>query len=176
MPTLIIESGAGVVGANAYESRGDTLARLDDQGFTALAGLTDDNLKDALIIRATSQINARMKARPFGSPLNPEQGLYFPRNWGGLSIPVEILTASALQAECLALPIAEPTTGIVSLLTKLPVGVTEVQVSDDTRMKVSAKGTSSVQERDLKADIEDLLNAIFALDEFDYPDVSISVF
>lgn len=173
MPTLIVESGAGDAGANVYEDRTDTLVRLDDQGFTALASLTGDTQKDALIIRGTSQINARMKARPFGLPLNPGQGLYFPRSWAGLAIPVEIKLASALQAECLALPLSGSST---SILSQLPIGVTEVQMSEDARFKVSASGIVSVQERDLKASIEDLLIAMFALEELAYPPVSILAF
>ncbi len=102
--TLIIETGEGVVDANAFETLADTKVRLIDLGYTDFSGLSDTVKETACIFQGTRTIDSSLSGRMKGSPLKSDQGLYYPRNFliRGKEIPDDLLLLCAYSAEKVA--------------------------------------------------------------------------
>lgn len=121
---LIEEDGTGVQAANTFQNLQSALDLIAGRGYTHFA--TINVFQENVLIRGTQSVNTSVSYNNVGTPLNIEQGLYYPRtgypNCGGVNsvsvgfrgsnlllatgpveIPEDIKLASALKAEHIAL-------------------------------------------------------------------------
>jgi hypothetical protein len=77
MPTLIIEDGSVVAGANSFITVAELEAYLTDLGRTLTAATED--AKEVLLIKAQRAISTRLTY--WGDPVSQDQRTCLPRNW-----------------------------------------------------------------------------------------------
>lgn len=80
MPTLVVETGSGVTGANSYISLADATSYLAVHSLAATwTGLASDDLRNEALIKATRYIEARFGRRFLGHKALPGNALSWPR-------------------------------------------------------------------------------------------------
>lgn len=142
--TIVVETGAGVAGANSYQDRAAVRA------FAAARGVTlsiDDDVVGAQLVKASDWLQARESSfigvRSHVPPDEPLQPLAWPRKDDGcgcaaadldpLAVPVGIVQAQAflVMAQFSGFDIS-PTLTASSLVTREKVGPLEVQYATPT--------------------------------------------
>lgn len=76
--TLVVEDGTGVVGANAYDDAATAETWLTDEGYTAFAATSANQVR--LLTSATRAIEQQIVHSVTGWPLREDQGLLYPRS------------------------------------------------------------------------------------------------
>lgn len=163
--SIVVETGEGIAGANAYEAVASALTRLSDLGFTAFADLANDAARAVKLVMGTRSVDTSLHASARGTPKRLSQGLYYPRAGyytldrfvDTFGIPDDVILASALKAEFLAARDAAS-----NELASMPAGVLEVVYADGVRIKKAAGQLRSPALVDLQAEISSLVDRLTA--------------
>jgi hypothetical protein len=102
--TVTVEDGTGIEDANSYVSADDAETYCENHGLSSWTSSSDDDAKEAALIRASAAIDARYGACFPGTRLKGrDQGLQWPRlaaydisGWliGDKEVPVEVINAT----------------------------------------------------------------------------------
>lgn len=114
--SLIVETGAGITGANAYVSIVNCTAYHAERGNTAWTDVGDDDLYSAAIIRATMALDANHGDRWPGKRILAAQTLDWPR-WGAWDrdgLPLTLVPLGVYNATCEAALVELVTPGALS--------------------------------------------------------------
>lgn len=127
---MIIETGEGLPNADSYASQEDTAIYHSDRGNTQWVMTTDAGQISALI-RATDYLDGHYRAHGF--PLNPAQGLQWPRAGDG-AVPRAVRHATMMLAlEALSGPLTGRAERGVKSITESAEGVGSTSTTyDDT--------------------------------------------
>lgn len=113
--SLVLETGAGVAGANSYVSLTDALSYHADHGNATWAA-SSDPLRTAALIRGASAIDGMYGGRWPGFRASISQGLDWPRSgaWDRDGYPLLSVPADIVRAACEAALVELDTPGALS--------------------------------------------------------------
>jgi len=154
---LVVEDGTGVVGANVYQDDTATSAQLSKLGYATYGDLPEE-VRTSVLVLATAAIDSSLRSTPDGVPVNPSQGLYYPRGGGGGGvgrIPESVPLACSLKAELWAIE-EHGTDPLVSI----PPEVTEVSLAKGVKVVKKPGRVDSPKVRNLRSLIQGLLLAV----------------
>jgi len=150
---LEIEDGTGVTGANAYQDVAAAEALLATYGYTSLASIADNEVQESILVRGTLSIDAsRHNAATYILKVNRTQGLFYPQyscvdHITVLGIPSDIILASALRAEHIAL--TEFVSGPSKTAADIDPMITQIKVAEEVAVSRKAGVSDTVQSRRL---------------------------
>lgn len=121
LPTITVEDGTNVTGANSYIALADAITYFTNTGNTAFQQASPQNQTTALV-RACFGLNAWLNGRWYGRRANAVQALDWPRRGvrdsDGYLVPYNTVPTKVQQAQCLVAAIELTTPFIQQSVTR----------------------------------------------------------